>query len=191
MLSIPFTSERKFPNCLTSYLQKLLSIINAKYASWLPRIHFSPHIAPEAIYFRSWLVKKNKNTIIAETKCYLHTPWSLKTNPCRRKRKIRRRRMKTTSSAKRVTQVRSAGGYKASTVIWEVNFNQIFPEFGPNTSFIEFSNLISQLRILEHAKLFNRVRVSPFTSCAPSETLPVVCACVVAHVFSARDVCLL
>ncbi len=85
---------------------------NAKYASWLPRIHFSPHIAPEAIYFRSWLVKKNKNTIIAETKCYLHTPWSLKTNPCRRKRKIRRRRMKTTSSAKRVTQVRSAGGYK-------------------------------------------------------------------------------
>ncbi len=46
--------------------------------------------------------------------------------------------MKTSSSAKRVTQVKSAGGYKASTVIWEVNFNQIYPEFGPNTSFIGF-----------------------------------------------------
>ncbi len=85
--------------------------------------------------------------------------------------------MKTTSSAKRVTQVRSAGGYKASTVIWEVNFNQIFPEFGPNTSFIEFSNLISQLRILEHAKLFSGVRVSPFTSCAFRNTSCCVCVC--------------
>lgn len=42
------------------------------------------------------------------------------------------------SSAKRVTQVKSAVGYKASTVIWEVNFNQIFPEFGLNLSFIGF-----------------------------------------------------
>lgn len=44
----------------------------------------------------------------------------------------------TPSSAKRVTQVKSAVGYKASTVIWEVNFNQIFPEFGLNLSFIGF-----------------------------------------------------
>lgn len=69
------------------------------------------------------------------------------------------------SSAKRVTLVKSAGGYKASTVIWEVNFNQIFSEFGALWTEHELhnaSNLSSQLRILtagEHAKVSSAVCV--------------------------------
>lgn len=145
---------------------------------------FFPPIAPEAIYFRSRLAKKRHNYGWKEVSSS-HAV-KLKDKHIQEKEEDQ----ETSSSAKRVTQVKSAVGHKASTVIWEVNFNQIFPEFGLNMSFIWAPNWGLSRRT--NTANFSVVCVrAPFTSCAPSETLPVVCACVAAHVFSARDVCLL
>lgn len=87
---------------------------------------------------------------------------TLKDKHMQEKKKKKRKIRETSSSAKRVTQVKSAGGYKASTVIWEVNFNQIFPEF----ELYRVSNLSSQLRI-PTVKLFSAV-------CAFHPSLPVL-----------------
>lgn len=92
-------------------------------------LFFSP-TAPEAIYFRSRFAKKRQNYSWKE----VSSSHAVKLKD-KHIQEIEEDR-ETSSSAKRVTQVKSAVGHKASTVIWEVNFNQIFPEFGLNMSFI-------------------------------------------------------